>query len=130
MKVLNQNSCLVEEGIANQLESYRKMKVGNTAPDIEFSADAIKNSNSIEVPKSFSEVQSTFKLVFFGASWCPMCVEEMTRLIPFYEKWKAKGVEVVFVSLDTDKKAFTDFTSTFPFISSCDFKKWDTPAAR
>lgn len=106
------------------------MKVGNTAPDIEFSADAIGKSNTIEGPKSLSEVQSTFKLVFFGASWCPMCVEEMTRLIPFYEKWKAKGVEVVFVSLDTDKKAFTDFTSTFPFISSCDFKKWDTPAAR
>ena len=130
LKVLNQNSCLVEEGIANQLESYRKMKVGNTAPDIEFSADAIENSNTIEGPNSLSEVQSTFKLVFFGASWCPMCVEEMTRLIPFYEKWKAKGVEVVFVSLDTDKKAFTDFASTFPFISSCDFKKWDTPAAK
>lgn len=130
LKVLNQNSCLVEEGIANQLESYRKMKVGNTAPDIQFSADAIKNGNSIESPKSLSEVQSTFKLVFFGASWCPMCVEEMTRLIPFYEKWKVKGVEVVFVSLDTDKKAFTDFASTFPFISSCDFKKWDTPAAK
>jgi thiol-disulfide isomerase/thioredoxin len=130
LKVLNQNSCVVEEGIANQLESYRKMKVGNTAPDIQFSADAIKNSNAINSPNSLSEVQSTFKLVFFGASWCPMCVEEMTRLIPFYEKWKAKGVEVVFVSLDTDKKAFTDFTSAFPFISTCDFKKWDTPAAK
>jgi thiol-disulfide isomerase/thioredoxin len=130
LKVLNQNSCLLEEGLANQLESYRKMKVGNTAPDIQFSVDAIKNGNSIESPKSLSEVQSKFKLVFFGASWCPMCVDEMTRLMPFYEKWKAKGVEIVFVSLDTDKKAFADFTSAFPFISSCDYKKWNTPAAK
>ncbi len=52
LKLMNQNSCLVEEGIANQLESYRKMKVGNTAPDIEFSADAIKIGIRLRVLKA------------------------------------------------------------------------------
>jgi len=68
--------------------------------------------------------------VIFGASWCPTCAEEMAQLLPLYPKWKARGVEVFFVSLDTDPKAFQDFTSVMPFISSCDFKKWDTQAAK
>jgi hypothetical protein len=54
----------------------------------------------------------------------------MAQLLPLYGKLKSKGIEVVFISLDTDKKAFQDFTSVLPFISSCDYKKWDTPAAK
>jgi len=34
-------------------------------------------------------------------------------------------VEVVFVSLDENKETYNDFAKDFPFISTCDFKKWE-----
>ena len=35
-------------------------------------------------------------------------------------------MQVVFVSLDEDQKAYRDFVKTFPFISTCDYNKWES----
>lgn len=128
IKVLTQNSCMVNDELAKQLELYRAMKKGNIAPDIVFNGDVTKNGSMIEMPKRLSDIQADYKVVIFGAGWCPKCVEELNQLLPLYEKWNSKDVEVVFISLDTDKSGFSNFSSTFPFISSCDYKKWDTQA--
>ncbi len=130
IKVLTQNSCTVNDDLAKQLESYRAMKKGNTAPDIVFSGDVLKSGLVIKTPNRLSDIQSSYKVVIFGASWCPKCAEELTQLLPLYEKWKSKGVEVVFISLDTDKAVFKNFTSIFPFISMCDYKKWGTQVVK
>ena len=37
---------------------------------------------------------------------------------------------MLFISLDTDKAVFKNFTCVFPFISMCDYKKWDTQAVK
>mgnify|MGYP002639290977 CR=1 FL=1 len=128
IKVLTQNSCTVNDDLAKQLESYRTMKKGNIAPDIVFSGDVLQNGSAIETPGKLSDIKSPYKVVVFGASWCPKCVEELSQLLPLYAKWKSKGVEVVFVSLDTDKTKFKGFTSVFPFVSMCDYQKWETKA--
>jgi len=130
IKVLTQNSCTLNDDLAKQLESYRAMKVGNTAPDIIFSGDIFRSDSMINEPKQLSDIQADYKIVIFGASWCPKCGEELGQLLPLYQKWKSKGVEVVFVSLDTDKAMFKNFSSVFPFISMCNYKKWDTQAAK
>jgi len=128
VKILTQNSCTVNDDLAKQLESYRAMKKGNTAPDIVFSGDVLESGSVIKTPNRLSDIQSSYKVVIFGASWCPKCAEELAQLIPLYEKWKLKGVEVVFISLDTDKTIFKGFSSIFPFVSMCDYKKWNTEA--
>ena len=69
-------------------------------------------------------------MVLFGASWCSKCQEEIPKLIPYYNEWKTKyDLEIVFVSLDTVPEKFINFTSIFPWISSCDYKGWDSKAA-
>ena len=77
-----------------------------------------------------SEIKSNYTVVLFGASWCPNCVEEINQLLPLYEKWKTKGLEIVFVSLDTDKESYKKYTEKLPFLSFCDYKKWDTKPAQ
>jgi len=37
---------------------------------------------------------------------------------------------VIFVSLDEDKQVFKNFAGIFPFISICDYKKWDSPVVK
>ena len=130
VKALTQKTITLSTKLSNQLESYRMMKKGNTAPDILFTGDVFKNGVAIKNPTRLSEINSNYKVVIFGASWCAACSEEMAQLLPLYSKWKAKGLEVVFVSMDTDKKTFQEYTSVMPFISTCDYKKWDTQAAK
>jgi peroxiredoxin len=130
MKALNQKGLTLNSALVNKLESYRKMKVGNTAPDIELVGDVLKNGSAVKNLIHLSDINTKYKLVIFGGSWCNQCVSEMTNLLRHYNNWKAKGVEVVFIALDTEKKDFEQFTAPFPFYSACDFKKWDTQAAK
>ncbi len=128
IKALNETSCTINSDLAKQLETYRAMKKGNTAPDIEFNGAYFAPGyapNSF--PKKLSAIKSKYTVVVFGASWCPKCTEELPEIVKHYSKWKAQGVEVLFVSLDEDEKLFKSFAGAFPFISICDFKKWNSP---
>jgi peroxiredoxin len=70
-------------------------------------------------------------LVVFGASWCPNCQTDCAKLKEEYADLKAKhDLEVVYISIDTDKKAFDDYYKEAAFISYCDGKGWETQAAK
>jgi thiol-disulfide isomerase/thioredoxin len=118
-------------GLANQLETYRAMKKGNTAADIYFKGDNFTPGyGPANFPRKLSDINSNYTLVVFGASWCPKCATELPEIAQHYSKWKEKGVEVVHVSLDEEKDAFRQFVKDFPFISTCDFRKWDSQIAK
>jgi thiol-disulfide isomerase/thioredoxin len=128
IKALNETSCTINSDLAKQLETYRAMKKGNTAPDIEFNGSYIAPGYTAGyLPKKLSDLKTKYTVVVFGASWCSKCTEEFPEIAKKYSKWKANGVEVVFVSLDEDEKLFKSFAGVFPFISICDFKKWNSP---
>lgn len=122
LKVLNENSCTIETELAKQLETYRAMKKGNIAPDIIFDENSIFPSNKIE---KLSDIDNEFTLILFAAGWCPKCQEEVPNIAKLYDKWNQSGVEVVLVSLDENKDSFHEFVKNFPFISTCDYQKWD-----
>lgn len=131
LKVLNETSCTINDDLAAQLESYRAMKKGNTAPDFAFKEDVFAPGYQTEMaPKKLSDIKSKYTLVVFGASWCPACTEELSDIALMYKKWNKYGIEAVFVSLDDDKQTFKSFASKFPFISVCDYKKWESPIVK
>jgi thiol-disulfide isomerase/thioredoxin len=125
IKVLKETSCTIDSNLAKQLESYRAMKRGNIAPDIVFIEDHFAPGFASNLPKNLSEINSNYTVVVFGASWCPKCAEELPEIAILYSKWKTQGVEVVYISLDEDKKMFDTFVKDFPFLSTCDYKKWN-----
>jgi len=128
LKVLNEVSCTINNDLAKQLETYRAMKKGNTAPDFAFYPNTFFPADlSKEKTKKLSDLKFPYTVMVFGASNCPRCQEEIPEIAKLYSKWKAQGVEVVFISLDEAPQDFTKFTASLPFISSCDFKKWNSP---
>jgi peroxiredoxin len=130
LKVLNEVSCTINNDLSKQLETYRAMKKGNTAPDFVFKGDTYAiGYNSTKSPKKLADIKNNYTVVVFGASWCPKCTEEVPEIAKLYPKWKENNVEVVFVSLDDEKEAFKNFVSGFPFISTCDYQKWKSPIA-
>ena len=130
LKALQQEAVVLKPRLANQLESYRSMKVGTVVPEIIFTGDVLLQGRPNAYPSKLSEITAPYRLVIFGASWCPACTEQMTKLIPLYQKWAAQGVEVLFVSLDTDPQAFQAYSEGMPFIAFSDYMSWDTKAAQ
>jgi len=116
LQMLNDQNCSLDIKHKALFEQYRKMANGKTAPDIQLSAG-----------QNLYNLKNKCKLVVFGASWCQKCTEEIPKLAQFYQSWKDKyQLEVVFVSLDTQKQAYQDFIKNFLWISTCDFKSWDS----
>jgi thiol-disulfide isomerase/thioredoxin len=125
LKLLNETSCTLESDLAKQLESYRAMKKGNIAPDINLGNFSYLSASRQEMFRSLSNLATPYTLVVFGASWCPKCSEELPKIIQNYSKWRNAGVEVVYVSLDIEKEEFEKNVKTYPFFTYCDFKKWE-----
>jgi thiol-disulfide isomerase/thioredoxin len=131
LKLLNEQACTINNDFAAQLESYRAMKKGNTAPDIKFKNGIVAPGyKATEIPKMLSDIKSNYTVIVFGASWCPQCPQELSKISGLYKKWKEQSVEVVFVSLDQDEKIFKSFARVFPFISLCDYQKWESPIVK
>ncbi len=131
LKLLNEQSCTINKDFSAQLESYRAMKKGNTAPDFYFKKDFLAPGyEPAKLPQKLSDLKSKYTVVVFGASWCPQCPKELSQIARLYEKWKKYSIEVVFVSLDEDEKVFNRFAGVFPFISICDYGKWESPVAK
>ena len=130
LKVLNETSCTLDNDLAKQLESYRVMKKGNIAPNINFGNSTYLNGVKQTIFNSLTNLTTPYTLVVFGASWCPKCVEEMPKLMDNYVKWRNLGVEVVYISLDTEQETFEKSLSSYPFFTYCDYKKWDSQVAQ
>jgi thiol-disulfide isomerase/thioredoxin len=126
LKALNERSCTINSNLASQLETYRAMKIGNTAADFPLTSHLfLPKGFNLPATAMMSRMISKYLVVVFGASWCPKCKEELPEMVKHYSDWKANGVEVLFVSLDMDKDVYYNFVKDLPFPSVCDLKKWD-----
>lgn len=128
VNALEQNSIHLNSKLSSKLEIYRKLKKGNLAPEIYFTGELRRNGLIKNNPTKLSEIKSDYKVLIFGASWCNSCSEEMSQLLLLYSKWQSKGIEIVFISMDTDSAIFKSYSSVMPFFSYCEFNKWDTHA--
>ena len=70
-------------------------------------------------------------MLIFWASWCPHCTATLPGLEKYYNARDTKNLQVIAVSIDTDKKdvekAVKDEGYQWPVIAQ--LKGWDSPIA-
>ncbi len=103
--------------LQKKLETFKKIAVGKTAPEI---SAPDKSGKQIQL----TAVNSEYTLVVFWSSECPHCASMMPKLKDFYDGQKPKRFEVYSVSIDTSRTAWTTFIrdQKLPWINVCDLK--------
>lgn len=113
--------------IVEGLEAAAKRAPGK--PFIDFKMPDVNGS-----VRSLSDFvgKGNYVLVDFWASWCGPCRAEMPHVKELYAKYKAKGFDIVGVSLDNDKAAWTAAIKKLdlPWHHISDLQGWKSQGAQ
>lgn len=114
--------------IQKSINEFKVVRVGGYAPD--FSAPG-PDGKVISMKKSTGK---ELTLIDFWASWCPPCRAENPKLVALYNQYKAKGFNIISVSLDKPgegdkwKEAIAKDGMTWTHMSN--LMHWNDPIAK
>jgi len=105
----------------SQILSARKTLIGSLAPD--FTLPDTSGNNV-----TLSSLKGKIVLIDFWASWCQPCMHEMPNVIKLYTDFHSKGLEIIGVSLDKSRPAWTNAikTKNLNWIQVSDVKFWQS----
>ena len=86
----------ITAGIERRYNVLTQFQVGKVAPDF------TQNTPEGEELK-LSDLRGKYILIDFWASWCGPCRRENPNVVRMYDKYKAKGFDILGVSLDRDQ---------------------------
>lgn len=84
-------------GLLDKVNSLRKLAIGSDAPEIELPDPEGKKIK-------LSSLRGSYVLIDFWAAWCRPCRMENPNVVKMYERYHAKGFEILGVSLDRKKE--------------------------
>lgn len=100
------------------------LQIGDNAPEI-FLPDT--STNFIKL----SSLKGKVVLLDFWASWCGPCRRENPAMVKLYERFKDKGLVILSVSLDENKKSWANAIrkDRLPWLHASDLRGWKSIAA-
>lgn len=125
--LLGENAKATEPGqkIAERIKKLESVAIGQVAPD--FTLNTPEGN-----PLSMHSIKGKVKVIDFWASWCGPCRGENPNVVKMYKELHPKGLEILSVSLDSDKeawlKAIKDDNLTWNHVS--DLKGWGSEAGQ
>ena len=113
--------------IKEYINLMERTEVGQ--PYIDFTMDNVEGETI-----TLSDLIGNNKLLMidFWAAWCPDCRAENPNIVAVYNDFKDKGLDIISVSLDTDKNAWTKAIADDDLLWKnhvSELKGWDCSAA-
>lgn len=115
--------CTITDRLASTLKSNANVELGAVFPNYKFQSAA--NTTA----KSISDVKADQKVIVFWSSTCSHCENELPKLLEKYAEIKAKNIQIIGLSLDTDKDSYTKKIAAFPWINDSELKGWNSSYA-
>ena len=113
--------------LKDNYSSLIRTEIGQPFPNI-----TLKTPDDKPVSLSDYAGKGKYVLIDFWASWCGPCRNANPRVVELYNRYKDKGFEIVGISLDRDKKGWTDAIKhdnlAWPHMS--DLNYWQSEAAK
>lgn len=108
------------------VEGAEHLQPGKKAPDI-----SLKNVLGEYQVLSLVAKSHQYVIVFFWATWCPHCMDLISKLKGIYPELKARGIEIFAVALDDNYEEWMHVLAQYelPWINVSERKKWETQAA-
>ncbi|HCA06793.1 TlpA disulfide reductase family protein [Chryseobacterium sp.] len=112
--------CTITDRLATTLKSNANVEMGAAFPNVKF--QSATNTSA----KSLYDVKADKKVIIFWSSTCSHCESELPQLLAKYNDLKAKNIQVVGLSLDTDKNTYTQKIAAFPWINDSELRGWNS----
>ncbi len=119
---MNDSTCVSEQEsskMQKRIEGFKKLAIGNTAPDFE-TLDI--NGKKVRL----STIPAKYKVLLFWSSECPHCAEALPALLKLYHRYRPE-LEFVAVSADTDEQSWrkTVEIHSLDWTNIAQLKGWD-----
>ena len=115
--------CTITDRLASTLKSNANIEIGAVFPDYKFQS-AVNTT-----AKSIADVKADKKVVVFWSSTCSHCETELPKLLEKYNELKAKNIQVIGLSLDSDKASYMSKIAAFPWINDSELRGWNSSYA-
>ena len=115
----------LDDGLKLLADVYESLLPGNRAPDLQM----------LNVDNQMMSVESVTKsnigtILFFWSSHCKYCKAAVPELKKIHAEYKAKGVEIIGISIDNHRKSWTDAIDKYEldWVNLSDLKGWKSKA--
>jgi peroxiredoxin len=125
-----QGSRLGSGGWSKDLRPALEGLAGKRAEEI--TVPPFKGTDLHGVEHDLSKYAGKPLVLYFWATWCPACRQDIKEVVKLYKKYQSKGVEFLSISLDTELDKLRDYTEknkiSFPVLF--EGRAWDNENAR
>ena len=115
--------CTITDRLATTLKANANVEIGAVFPNYKFHAPV--NTAA----KTIADVKADKKIVVFWSSTCSHCETELPQLLAKYNELKSKNIQIIGLSLDSDKDSYTKKIIAFPWINDSELKGWNSSYA-
>lgn len=110
--------CTINDRLSSTIAINSNTEIGAKFPDNKF----ISASNT--KAKSIYDVKADKKIVVFWSSTCSHCEKELPEILEKYSQLKNRNIEVIGLSLDSDKVSYSNKIKSLPWINDTELRGW------